>query len=246
MILALAPVVGRDRPGAVADLGMLEIRAHQIAGDLALKPNDLVGYVTVLLPACDADGRPVLIVDVTHSAVLEDIVDPYDIDGAGRNLFTELVRSVVAAYQSQLVDVMLSRWGRAARAHHWASLEHTTRRRAHTIATWVDGRRLSWDNASGLVGNSVQATQGQAGGHHLKTTSFVGCAARCRALLECDVVRCSGRTAGPGRRTAAEAGMVRMAARTCPARTVSLMSDSCAVALAAVGSIPHVRVRGGS
>lgn len=125
---------GKDRARATAErdrLGMRAVFARDISSK-AKDPGGLVGFASVV-------GR-VLVLDVMNSAAEDNIVDGEDIDGFGRNLFTELVRSVVVAFDDRLRDLLFSRWDRLLRSsRHGSSLKETIGMRGHLLTLWIDG-----------------------------------------------------------------------------------------------------------
>jgi len=154
--------------------GMVEIRGADVAGDLAKEPNELVAYASWVTPDPGSQAVPLLMLDVVNSGIADNVRDPNDVDGAGKNLFSELIRMIVVAYDQQILDLMFSRWDRASRSRHWGLLEDSLKRRAHRLNTWVDGTKLQWDSASAVLVNAVGAGTGQAASVTFKTSCFGG------------------------------------------------------------------------
>jgi hypothetical protein len=159
--------------------GMVAIRGKDVAGALAKDPRELVAWASVLRPPAGSADQPVLMLDIMSTAILDNVEDPHDIDEDGKNLFSELVRMVIVAYAEAVTDLLFSRWDRAARSHHWSTLERTLSKRAHVLRTWIDGDLLRWDSQAALITNSVGAATGRGGGLTLKSSSFGGL---CHAL----------------------------------------------------------------
>jgi hypothetical protein len=113
-----------NTPEAIAQRrgwGMVEIHGADVAGDLAEDPNEIVPYASWVTPDPGSQDVPVLMLDLLNSGIADNVRDPHDVDGAGRNLFSELVRMVVVACDQQICDLMFSRWDRASRSRHWGS-----------------------------------------------------------------------------------------------------------------------------
>jgi len=153
---------------------MVEIRGADVAGELANDPNELVAYASWVVPEPVSQGIPTMMLDVLSSGIADNIRDPHDVDGAGKNLFSELMRMIVVAYDQQIADLMFSRWDRASRSRHWGLLEDSLKRRAHLLNTWVDGTKLQWDSASAMLVNAIGAGTGQAASLTFKTSCFGG------------------------------------------------------------------------
>jgi hypothetical protein len=127
--------------------GMRSIIAGAIAAD-AHRPKSIVGFSSVV-------GQ-VLILDVMHSAAADDVADGSDIDGFGRNLYTELVRTVVVGYEQQLERILFSRWDRVARnSRHGALLTSTLAERSHWLSLYVDGDVVK--DPQGFIANHQQS-----------------------------------------------------------------------------------------
>lgn len=166
-----------NTPRAIAQRrgwGMVEIHGSDVAGELAKDPHELVAYASWIAPEQEGPDVPVLMLDIVSSGIADNIWDPHDVDGAGKNLFSELVRMVVVAYDQGITDLMFSRWDRASRSRHWGLLEESLKRRAHRLGTWVDGTKLAWDSASAMLINSIGAGSGQAASLTFKTSCFGG------------------------------------------------------------------------